>query len=163
VLLVAAGAVIALSNGGSDNGNAPVAQTTTHKKAPAHKKKKSQPASTQQQPTASQTTPTQSQSTTTQAPATSGGSPSQMQLQAHNLIGQGKYDEAIALDKQVVAKGPSSGLTYAYALYDLGHALRLAGRPDEAIPILEQRMKINNQRDVVQAELQRAKQEAKSG
>jgi tetratricopeptide (TPR) repeat protein len=86
-----------------------------------------------------------------------------MQLQAHNLINQGKYDEAIALDKQVVAKGPSTGLTYAYALYDLGHALRVAGRPAEAIPILEQRMKINNQRDVVKQELEQAKREAKSG
>jgi tetratricopeptide (TPR) repeat protein len=86
-----------------------------------------------------------------------------MQLQAHNLINQGKYEDAIALDKQVVANGPGTDLTYAYALYDLGHALRLAGRPAEAIPILEQRMKIDNQRDVVKAELKQAKQDAKGG
>jgi serine/threonine-protein kinase len=160
VLLVAAGAVIALANGGSDNATAPIAQPTK-KKAAAPKKKKQQSTSTQQQPTASQTTPSQTSSAPATTP-TSGGSPSQMQLQAHNLIGQGKYDDAIALDKQVVAQGPSTGLTYAYALYDLGHALRLAGRPDEAIPILEQRMKINNQRDVVKAELEQAKRAAKS-
>jgi tetratricopeptide (TPR) repeat protein len=86
-----------------------------------------------------------------------------MQVQAHNLINQGKYDEAIAIDKQIVAQGPSTGLTYAYALYDLGHALRVSGHPAEAIPILEQRMKINNQRDVVKAELEQAKAAAKSG
>jgi serine/threonine-protein kinase len=86
-----------------------------------------------------------------------------MQAQAHNLINQGQYDQAIALDQQVVDKGPSTGLTYAYALYDLGHALRLAGRPADAIPVLEQRMKIDNQRDVVKAELEQAKKEAKKG
>jgi serine/threonine protein kinase len=163
VLLIIAGAIAALTNGGADKATAPIVATS--KKAPAKKKTQKQPATTQQsttQPqTSSQTTPSTS-SQTTPAPA-AGGSPSQMQLQAHSLIGQGKYDDAITLDKQVVAAGPSSGLTYAYALYDLGHALRLAGRPAEAIPILEQRMKINNQRDVVKAELQAAKREAKSG
>jgi len=84
-----------------------------------------------------------------------------MQAHAHNLISQGKYTEAIALDRQVVAKGPSTGLTYAYALYDLGHALRISGHPDQAIPILEQRLKINNQRDVVKAELDKARAAAK--
>jgi tetratricopeptide (TPR) repeat protein len=86
-----------------------------------------------------------------------------MQAQAHNLINQGKYEEAIALDRQVVNQGPGSGLTYAYALYDLGHALRQAGRPQEAIPVLQQRMTIDNQRDVVKAELKQAKKEAKKG
>jgi serine/threonine-protein kinase len=155
VLLVAAGAIAALLNGGDDKGTAPIAQTT---KQPAKQPKKTQTTTTQQQ-TASQTTPSTS-SQTTPAPAAS-GDPAQMQLQAHNLIEQGKYDEAIALDKQVVAQGEGTGLTYAYALYDLGHALRLAGRPDEAIPILEQRMKINNQRGVVKQELEQAKRDAK--
>jgi serine/threonine-protein kinase len=134
-------------------------------KAPAKKSKaKAKPkkkTTTQAQQTQSQ--PTESQSQSTQAPAAGSGDPGQMQLQAHNLINQGKYDEAIALDRQVVAQGSGTGLTYAYALYDLGHALRLAGRPDEAIPILEQRMKINNQRDVVKAELEQAKRDAGKG
>src|SRR3954471_8052822 len=156
ILLVIAGAIIALSNGSSPT--APVVPTTSAKKAPKHKhapKQKSTPPAT-----SSQTTPTQS--TTTSAPAAS-GDPAQMQQQAHDLINQGQYDQAIALDKQVVAQGPGTGLTYAYALYDLGHALRVSGHPDEAIPILQQRMKINNQRDVVKAELQQARADAKKG
>jgi serine/threonine protein kinase len=163
-LLVAGGAIAAITSGGDDKGTADVAPTSKQpaKKSKAKKptaKKKATTTTTQQQ-TSSQ--PTQSQ--TTQAPAAAGsGDPAQMQLQAHNLINQGKYDEAIALDRQVVDQGAGSGLTYAYALYDLGHALRLAGRPGEAIPILEQRMKINNQRDVVKQELEQAKREAKSG
>jgi serine/threonine-protein kinase len=166
MLLVAAGAIAALSSGGNDKGTAAIVPATT--KTPAKHKKKtststgtstSQSSTTQQQPTSSQTTP----STTTQAPQAASGNPVQMQAQAHSLINQGQYAQAIALDKQVVAQGSGSGLTYAYALFDLGHALRLAGRPAEAIPVLEQRMKINNQRDVVKAELERAKAEAKSG
>ena len=155
LLLVAAGAIIALSNGGKDNGTATITPPIKHKAASKPKAKTSSPpaqTATQQAPA------TQSQTT----PAPSGGDPSQMQLQAHNLISQGQYDQAISLDKQVVAQGPKTGLTYAYALYDLGHALRLAGRPQEAIPVLEQRLKINNQRDVVQAELNQAKKDAKA-
>jgi serine/threonine protein kinase len=154
VLLVAAGAIAAFTGGGDDKGTAPLVATT---KAPAKKPTKKAAKS---QPTQSQSTTTPAQ--TTPAPA-AGGNPAQMQQQAHALLSQGKYEDAIALDKQVVAKGSGSGLTYAYALYDLGHALRLAGRPQEAIPILEQRMKIDNQRDVVKAELEQAKKDAKSG
>jgi tetratricopeptide (TPR) repeat protein len=169
VLLIAAAAIAALSSGGSDTGNAPAVSTKHH--APSKKPKKKAtttsttqsqaPAQTQQQP-APATTPTQTQSQTTPAPAAT-SDPAQMQLQAHNLLNQGKYAEAIALDKQVVAKGPGTGLTYAYALFDLGHALRVSGHPDQAIPILEQRLKINNQRGVVKQELEKAKKEAGSG
>jgi eukaryotic-like serine/threonine-protein kinase len=162
-LLVAAGAIAAITSGDDDKGTTPVVQTSKKPaKKPAKKKTSTSQQQTSSQPTQSQPTQSQpTQSQTTQAPAAS-GDPAQMQLQAHNLINQGKYDEAIALDQKVVDQGPGTGLTYAYALYDLGHALRLAGRPDEAIPILEQRMKINNQRDVVKAELEQAKRDAKS-
>src|SRR4051794_22028676 len=161
LLLVAGGALVGLTKGGDDKGTAAITPTTTKKAAPA-KKKTTKPAAAQQTSTTPAAT-TGSQSTTTPAPAPSGGNPLQMQLQAHNLINQGQYDKAIALDKQVVAQGPNVGLPYAYALYDLGHALRVSGHPDQAIPILEQRMKINNQRGVVQAELNKAKQEANKG
>ena len=53
-------------------------------------------------------------------------------------------------------------LKYAYALYNLGHALRLAGRPGEAIPILEQRLEIPNQQGTVAAELKQAKKDLKA-
>ena len=77
-------------------------------------------------------------------------------------MSQGKYDEAIPILQQAVDSFPpgTSDLNYAYALFNLGKSLRLAGRPDEAIPILEKRLKISNQTDVVQHELDLAKQEA---
>ena len=51
----------------------------------------------------------------------------------------------------------TTDLDYAYALFNLGRSLRLAGRPDEAIPILEQRLEIPNQTDAVQQELDAAR------
>jgi hypothetical protein len=41
--------------------------------------------------------------------------------------------------------------------------LRLAGRPDEAIPILEQRLEIPNQTGIVRRELRLAQREAEAG
>jgi tetratricopeptide (TPR) repeat protein len=71
----------------------------------------------------------------------------------------GAYDEAIPLLEEAVATYPegSQDLTYAYALYNLGRSLRLAGRADEAVPILERRLQIPNQTDAVQRELDAAR------
>ena len=75
---------------------------------------------------------------------------------------QGRYDEAIpVLQRAVASSQGSGGLTHAYALYNLGRSLRLAGRPREAIPILERRLRIPNQTDVVKRELKAAKRAAK--
>jgi serine/threonine-protein kinase len=52
-------------------------------------------------------------------------------------------------------------IDYAYALYNLGNALRLAGHPAEAVPYLEERLHISNyKRGVVMKELQTAKAQA---
>jgi hypothetical protein len=68
----------------------------------------------------------------------------------------GDYSAAVSVLRQAVAAGPRSGLTYAYALYDLGRSLRLAGDPRAAAVILQQRLQIPNQTDVVRQELQLA-------
>jgi tetratricopeptide (TPR) repeat protein len=54
-------------------------------------------------------------------------------------------------------------LNYAYALYNLGRSLRLAGRPDEAIPILEERLLIPDQPAAVSRELELAREQAGQG
>ena len=51
----------------------------------------------------------------------------------------------------------TSDVNYAYALFNLGNALRLAGRPEEAVPVLERRLEIPNQRSAVSAELEAAR------
>jgi tetratricopeptide (TPR) repeat protein len=78
-------------------------------------------------------------------------------------VKQGRYDEAIPKLQEAVNSFPpgTDDLNYAYALFNLGNALRLAGRPDEAIPILEQRLTIPNQTETVKAELEQAKKDAK--
>jgi hypothetical protein len=53
--------------------------------------------------------------------------------------------------------------TYAYALFDLGHALRLAGQPAEAVPVLMQRAQIRDQTGTVLGELSLARQAAAGG
>ncbi|HEX6117000.1 MAG TPA: tetratricopeptide repeat protein, partial [Solirubrobacterales bacterium] len=85
--------------------------------------------------------------------------------QGHQLIQEGRYDEAIPVLQQAVDSydSGSQDLTYAYALFNLGNALREAGRPEEAIPVLEQRLEIPNQTETVQAELDLARKEAKEG
>jgi tetratricopeptide (TPR) repeat protein len=74
----------------------------------------------------------------------------------HQLMVDGNYAAAIPALRQVLAAADPGSLTYAYALFDLGRSLRLAGDPQAAIPILWRRMQIPNQPDVVRAELQAA-------
>lgn len=68
------------------------------------------------------------------------------------MIG-GDYRNAIGVLRQAVATAPRSSITYAYALYDLGRSLRLAGDPRAAVPILWQRLHIPNQTGVVRTQL----------
>ncbi|WP_445151042.1 serine/threonine-protein kinase [Baekduia sp. Peel2402] len=62
------------------------------------------------------------------------------------------------------AQGDTSSLDYAFSLYNLGWALDLAGRPAEAIPYLEERLKISNyKRGIVENELKAARKAAGGG
>ena len=152
VALVVIGAIISLTRG--DSPTAPVVDTT--KKAPAHKHK-SQPKQSQATPTQSQTTPAQPAGPAPKDPAQGVA----LHAQAHQLINQGQYDKAIQLEQQAIPMLDGSGrIEYWYALYDLGHALRLAGHPDQAIPILQKRLQNPDQRPVVQAELAKAEADA---
>jgi hypothetical protein len=91
-----------------------------------------------------------------------------LQLTGHQLLAQGRYAAASSdLRAALAASGESvtgclepasqACLTYAYALYDLGRALRLAGNP-AAVQILGERLKIDNQRPTVRYELELARQ-----
>ena len=82
-----------------------------------------------------------------------------------NLMNAGDYEGAVTKLQEAVDSFPpgTDDINYAYALFNLGKSLRLAGRPDEAIPILEQRLEIPNQTDAVKEELKLAKKDAKKG
>ena len=93
----------------------------------------------------------------------------ELEAQGHGLLEAGEYGNAVpVLRRAVLATGENVGacvepaasacLTYAYALYDLGRAVRLNGEPHAAVPILERRLQIDNQRWIVSAELALARQ-----
>ncbi len=88
-----------------------------------------------------------------------------LHLDGYAALQAGDYDRAIDLNTQAIEAFPEGttwedDINYAYALYSLGRALRLAGRPDEAIPVLEARSRIPNQTDTVQHELDLARAQA---
>ena len=76
-------------------------------------------------------------------------------------MGEGSFEEAVPLLEQAVAAADPDSDTYAYALYNLGSSLRQAGRPEDAIPVLERRLQIANQTETVQAELDRARERSR--
>jgi hypothetical protein len=82
--------------------------------------------------------------------------------EGYALIQQGSYEEAVPILRRAVASFPrtAADLSYAYALYNLGHALRLSGRPDDAVPILERRLEIPNQIPTVERELEAARDQS---
>jgi tetratricopeptide (TPR) repeat protein len=82
--------------------------------------------------------------------------------QGYAMVQAGEYEAAVPVLEEAVRSFPegSEDLDYAYALFNLGNALRLSGRPEEAIPVLEQRLQIPNQTGTVQQELEAARAEA---
>jgi hypothetical protein len=80
------------------------------------------------------------------------------------LIKKGRPSDAIPVLEESVRAFPPEGkhdLNYAYALFNLAVAYRMAGKPEMAIPLLRERIKINDQREIVQRELLMAQREAR--
>jgi serine/threonine-protein kinase len=61
-------------------------------------------------------------------------------------------------------QGRTGEIDYAFALYNLATALRATGHPADAIPLLEERLRVSSyKRDVVQRELALDRQQAGDG
>jgi serine/threonine-protein kinase len=154
VVFALAAGIAALAGGGGGNDGRPAATHTTRHKAAAKHKAKPNPKPAAAAP--------QTQTQTQAPPAKT--DKSALAAQGHQLIAQGDYNGAITVLRQAVQGCPVSTTDpCAYALFDLGHALRLAGRPSEAIPILQQRLQNPDQRDVVERELALAEAAANGG
>jgi len=161
-LLLALGLIVALVTTASSGGG------TTTPRSSAHRH------STAETTTGSATAhPHGSAPTVTSAPPTpiSPAAATHLEAHGHDLLDAGRYASAIPVLRDAVAATgerlggcvePASAdcLTYAYALYDLGRALRLNGQAAAAVPILERRLEIDNQRPAVLAELSLAQSEA---
>ncbi|HEX7298728.1 MAG TPA: serine/threonine-protein kinase [Solirubrobacteraceae bacterium] len=155
-LAAVAGAAIAIATGtggggGASGGSSAPAAPQTQAKAQAKAKPKRQA-----KPAASP------------APQTASGDPVALNNQGFGLIQRGQPGQAVAALQQSVdgfrAQGRKTELDYAYALYNLGNALRLSGRPADAIPYLEERLAISDfKRGVVRKELETARQQAGQG
>jgi hypothetical protein len=115
----------------------------------------------------SPTTPATATATATATPSSAAA----LEARGHGLLLADRYGSAVpVLARAVLATGEplhaciyptgETCLTYAYALYDLGRALRLRGDPAAAVAILERRLQIDNQRSVVLAELRLARRQA---
>lgn len=87
---------------------------------------------------------------TTPAPPTA----DTLEARGHQLMVGGQYTSAIPLLEHAVSTASPASLTYAYALFDLGHSLRMAGDLPAAAAILQRRLAIPNQTEVVRQELQ---------
>ena len=101
--------------------------------------------------------------TQTQPPPPSGDTlGTQLNDRGYSLIQQGDYAAAIPVLRRAVDSfsAGTTDINYAYALYNLGHALLLAGQPQAAIPILQQRLKFGDQTGVVADDLAQAEQDA---
>src|SRR5579875_689279 len=183
------GAIITRRPGNGATGHADsVPRRTTHPSAttatqtsPQAATQTSPQAATQTSPQA--TTQTSPQATTQTSPGSTQTTPATpvdlasavaLDARGHYLLDAGEYAAAIPLLREAMAAtGESTAdclepttqacLTYAYALYDLGNALRLEGHPAEAVALLRQRLQIDNQRGIVQAILAQAEQQARSG
>src|SRR5215207_5734108 len=152
-MLAAAG--IALIDGGSDGGKAP---KTKQVRARENSRGGGGGAS-QAAPTGAVSVPVEEDQASASPTSADGAS---LNEEGFWLIQQGRAAEAVPILRRAVESFPdgTTDLNYADALYNLGNALRLSGHPDEAIPILEQRLQIPNQRATVAAELARARAEA---
>jgi eukaryotic-like serine/threonine-protein kinase len=87
---------------------------------------------------------------------------SSLNEQGYAMIQAGEYEAAVPVLEEAVGAFPegTEEPAYAYALFNLGNALRLSGRPEEAIPVLERRLEIPNQTGTVERELAAARAEA---
>jgi hypothetical protein len=103
------------------------------------------------------------------SPSTPVGEPRQLEAEGHQRLGEEHYGAAIADLRAAVARSGESAarcvepnteacLTYAYALFDLGRALRLNGDRSGAVAALSERLQINDQRGRVQEELSQARE-----
>ena len=144
-----------------ESGQASQQASNAKQKAKPEPRQEQQPAAAPEasEETASATTPEETEPAPEEADPGTGGA---LNEEGFALIQAGEYEAAVPVLEEAVASFPegSEDLAYAYALFNLGNALRLSGRPEEAIPVLEQRLEIPNQTGTVEAELEAARDAA---
>jgi serine/threonine protein kinase len=192
-LVAAAGAAlaVALAAHSGSSGSSPAASSPGRRPAhptPRTRARPTTPAPASTSPSPASTSPASTSpatSSTAPAPASTVAKPAtpgpagasaraaQLQSAGHALLAQGRYAAAVpTLRRAMAATGKTTAaclrptgacLTYGYAEFDLGRALRLGGEPQAAIAVLADRLRIDNQRGVVASELVAARTDAAGG
>jgi tRNA A-37 threonylcarbamoyl transferase component Bud32 len=158
-VLAASALAAGIAAGAGSGGNAPRAGAGAGAKARHGQLLSSRTPARRHRPRPPQTAPsTKHNGASTQPPPTQ--TPTQLDASGHQMMLQGDYTGAIGAMRAVLAATPADSLLHAWALFDLGHSLRLSGDPQAAIPVLEQRLQFPNQTSVVQAELALAERAA---
>ncbi|HMJ37200.1 MAG TPA: serine/threonine-protein kinase [Baekduia sp.] len=168
-LCLAGGAAAALISDDGNGGDAGSGASADRAARPAASPSSKSSARSAKKPApaagpASSTPTTSAPAATTPAPATDGRSAAQINNAGYAML-PGDPQGAVPLLSQAVEKfraaGDTSSTDYAYSLYNYGWALRLAGRPAEAIPYLEERLRISSyKRGIVEDELKTAQAQA---
>lgn len=154
-------AVLAFALLGSGGGDDEASRQETAASKPQATETTPAPAST----TPVTTTPAAEPPETEPEPAPASGSAAAARLndRGYALLKGGDAAGAVPVLQQAVAAFPadSTELNHAYALFNLAQALRMTGRPAEAVPLLEKRLSFSdNQRKTVEKELQLARKQA---
>ena len=181
-LALVAGAVAAIALGGGGSGGAgdrtQARETGSSASDGERTSERSTSSSSSSRAASSQTTTTPSASTGSTAESTQTetqaqtqprgqGDPKALNDQGFALIQQQNPGAAVPVLQGSVQgfrdQGRKQEIDYAFALYNLANALRLSGRPAEAIPLLEERLHISDyKRGVVRRELKVAREQAGS-
>jgi eukaryotic-like serine/threonine-protein kinase len=166
VVLAVAGAVL-LSDGDGGGQEPQSAQPTTTATATATAERTPEPTPERTpEPTPEKTAePTPEATQEPPAGGTDLDRAADLQLQGYNARVAGNYEQALALSTQALeACGDTQQLSpCGYALYEVGAALNALGRPDEAIPYLQQRLDQYGPNKDVEKELKAAEKAAKQG
>jgi tetratricopeptide (TPR) repeat protein len=136
-------------------------RTTSRPQTPGPIRSRSSPPPSRGTPAAPPPAPAGPRQPESQTPPAVSADAAGLNDRGYQLMSKGRYQDAIPLLRRAVSSAGNGGdLTYAYALYNLGRSLRLAGKPGEAIPLLERRLRIDNQRATVARELEAARRSA---
>lgn len=86
---------------------------------------------------------------------------SRLNLEGHRLLKAGRYEDAIRVLRRAVQSFPrdTNNMSYYFAVYNLGHSLRRTGKPQEAIPLLQQCIRFDKSNQKFQEELKAAQRD----
>jgi serine/threonine protein kinase len=153
-----------LSGGGDDKNPTGGSRAKPEAASPERQQPESAEAQASEESAPDEAAPEETAATAS-VPTAEGADPSRgasLNEEGFALVQSGEYESAVPVLEEAVAAFPTGteDLDYAYALFNLGNALRLSGRPEEAIPVLERRLEIPNQTAKVEEELAAARAEA---